>query len=237
METIWCLCFSEEKGFYKKNEYQTSADERVILRSHTEKGFKTIKAVIPEMYIEIVVKTNFGYASASYMYAFVTKDGKPLLDFDADKLYTLNFAKLEYLCVKQGDWIALFNKIIKVLNSEGHFTQEAVEYIESLSVLSSVKSIKVKRNMHCPYTTWNSEFLVLLHFGNKLKNLIENLKDQGDVCNNLLSSCRLLLNKLNKMLKEIDMNSSRFPQIVNATYVVYEFMCSKGIRHDFLKIS
>lgn len=238
-EYDWCLCFSEEKGFYKKTALQISSDDKILLRSHANKGYKTIKTVLPGENIQIVVKTNLGYAGASYMYATIIKEGRLLLDFDTEKLYTLCNARLEDFCVKQGDWNALFDKIIKVLNSREVFTQNVVEYIESLASFSVATSIRIKRNMHCSFTLWNTEFLIILHFGNKLKNLIANLSDQSvvHISDKILIVCSLWLNKLNSMLKEIDLNDSRILEIAKTMHIIYEYMSSKGIRTDFLQLS
>lgn len=237
MEYNWCLCLSKENILYKKKITEEHTDEKILLHSHAIKGYKEINIIIPRTDIKITVKTNFDYGKESYMYALISKGGKPLLDLDREKNNTIKNAHLERFSVKQGEWGKLFDKIIQAVNTTDISTKDIIEYLKSIYLYYSTKTIETRYNMHCEITECKSEFTILEHFGDRLINLIKNLNDHHDenIVKNLIKICKLWLNRCNSILAEIDLNDSHFPKIATAMHTAYKYMVSNHIHNNFLK--
>lgn len=115
MDEVLYLNYSDLNGLYISScEYTQSS-----IQSHMDKGYKAKLAIqklsIENKGFEVVVKTNFGYASSSYHFAKITVAGSIVLDLRNKKnVHGLLLGSCGMFFVEPGNWDELFKKIIHV---------------------------------------------------------------------------------------------------------------------------
>lgn len=236
-----CLCYSQEKGFYTRCLLENEENKDLIYRPHGYYGYISDHIDIPEANLHIQINSNFGYCSKAYLNAKLTYKGKVALDFDLDKLHILNHCSITLLSAHEYDWNTLFKKIIDAHKQilSGNIQPISISYIDKVGEMLTSKAINVKSTFaQKDYTKWGSDFLVTLHAGKKIRDLIEGIclaefKDEL-ITNRLLDLCRKYVSKVVSL--NINPNDSRTPQISDTLLSIHNFMSKNKVGVDYLRI-
>lgn len=238
---LGCLCYSQEKGFYTRCLLENEEHEDLIYRPHGYYGYVSDHIDIPKANLHIQINSNFGYYSRSYLNAKLTYKGKIALDFNLDKLPILNHCSIMSLSAHEYDWNTLFMKITDAHKQilSGKIQPISISYIDKVGEMLTQKIINVKSTFaQKDYTKWGSDFLLTLHVGNKIRDLIEgiclaDLKDEL-ITNHLLDLCQKYVSKV--VALNINLSDSRAPQISDTLLSIHNFMTKNKVGVNYLRI-
>ncbi len=236
-----CLCYSNEKGLYTKRLSENESPAELLYRPQGYVGFISDKLTIPDKKIEITIQSNFGYRNASYLRAIVTIGNQQILDFDLSKLYILNRCSIKTLDVPLYDWDGLFKKIIDAYNmiSIDNFTTSSIAYIEELNDMLDKEEIQVRGNIDKKDTTrWNGHFLITLHAGRKIQDLLQGL-EVAKVSNSILLThtmnlCRKYISVFNSLV--LNYKDSRMEYLSKTLLSIHKFMCENNSGIEYLNL-
>ena len=236
-----CLCYSEKRGLYTDTIPEEENSDELLYRPQGFVGYVNNKIVIPNRNIEITILSNFGYGSASYLRAAVNFGNRRILDFDMSKLYVLNNISISTLDVPTYSWNLLFEKIIDAYNraSLNTLTTEAIAYIDELSDMLDKDEILVKGNIDKEKPTqWNGTFLISLHVGKKIQDLLKGLElaevSDPTVLKYTMNLCRKYI--LNVKAQTLDYEDSRMSQLSDSLLSVHKFMCANKGGIEYLSM-
>lgn len=231
-----CLCYSEARGLYV-TRIPLASKEDVLFLPHDHKGFWEKQVSLTKENLTILVETNFGYGSRTYMRAIIERDGQRLLDFDKSKMYILNNCSVMTLDVKPYEWEELFNKIISISKEFIPDQCTSSAYVEEIDSILNKKEILIKTTFDKEKATiWDDEYLVTLFAANKIRDLIKgynmaNITDKyfSDKCTQLYKN---FLQKIQKI--EINPSDSRTIQLAETLFMIHEYMAKNEKGIDFL---
>ena len=234
-----CLCYSKEKGFYKKEVTGKENPKEVLFRSHRVKDYISLTREVPEKRIAITISSKFNYPSSSYLHAIVEINNSRVLDFDLEKLHILNRSSVGIITAPVYDWDTLFDKIIdKCKESSTNYDTSIIGYIDGIGDMLDKGYVLVKGYIEKEsYTIWNDDFAVTLHAGNKIKDMLNSLShaDKPDevTTKHLLDLCRKFLYKVVGI--SFEMSDKRNSQLSEALLAVHQFMCEHEAGSEYLK--
>ena len=236
-----CLCYSQEKGLYTKPVLCDEQAEGLLYRPHGYYGYVSDPIDIPEIDLHIQIESNFGYGSMTYLYATLTYKVKAVLNFEIDKLYVLRHSSVMYISVPEYDWNTLFDKIISAYKqvSSGHYQTSSVAYIEELDGMLEQESINVRKTFEKEDPAkWEGDFMIALHAGRKLSDLIKGFDQAAPIdevlTKHLLDMCRKYVAKIATL--SLDLDDVRVSQMSESLHSVHDFMCKKGAGAEYLGI-
>ena len=236
---VYCLCYSQERGLFTRPVPVDKQAEGLLYRPHGYYGYVSDSIDLPEINLHIQIESNFGYGSMAYLYATLTYKGNTVLDFELDKLYVLRHSSVRYLSVPAYDWNALFEKIISAYKkvSYGHYQTSSVAYIEELDKMLEQDSINVRKKFEKEEPAkWEGEFLITLHAGRKLSDLLNGLSQAAPIdeflTKQLLDLCRKYVTKI--IALSFDLDDVRVSQMSESLHSVHDFMCQKGAGAEYL---
>lgn len=234
-----CLCYSDKYGLYTDKIPDGDNPEELLYRPHGYSGYVNNKIEIPDRNIEITILSNFGYGSASYLRASVNFGNRRILDFDLSKMYVLNNCSITTIDVPTYNWNLLFEKIIDAYNtaSLGVLTTCAIAYIDELSDMLDREVIFVKGYMDKEKSTpWDKTFLISLHAGKKIQDLIKGLEvaevSDPTVLKYAIDLCRKYIKRIKKL--PLDYEDSRISQLSETLLLVHKFMFEKQAGIEYL---
>ena len=226
-----CLCYSSKYGLYTETIPEGNNPEELLYRPHGHTGYTINKLSIPGRNIDITVLSNFGYGSASYLRAAVNFGNRRVLDFDKSKLHILNNCSISTLDVPVYSWDLLFEKIIDAYNraSLDNLTTSAIAYIDELSDMLDRDEVSIKGNIDKEKSTqWDGIFLISLHVGEKIQDLVKGLEvaevSDPTVLKYAMNLCRKYV--LNVKTQTLDYEDSRTSQLSESLLFVHKFMCA-----------
>ena len=236
-----CLCYSDKCGLYTDTIPEGENPDELLYRPQGYAGYVINKIETPSRNIEITFLSNFGYGSASYLRAAVNLGNRRILDFDMSKLYVLNNISISTLDVPTYSWNLLFEKIIDAYNraSLNTLTTEAIAYIDELSDMLDKDEILVKGNIDKEKPTqWNGTFLISLHVGKKIQDLLKGLElaevSDPTVLKYTMNLCRKYI--LNVKAQTLDYEDSRMSQLSDSLLSVHKFMCANKGGKEYLSM-
>lgn len=235
------LCFSKEKGLYTRIIAEGEQADDIIYRPHGYYGFVSDEIDILECDLHIQINSNFGYRSKAYLSAMLICKGKVVLSFDTDKLYVLNHSSVSELSVPLYDWDSLFESIIVAYKQalSGLYQTSSIVYIEEIGGMLDKKEILVRKTFEKEEPTkWEGDFLITLHAGRKLKDLLDGF-DQATQINNvitryLLGLCRKYVLKVSSL--SLDFDDIRTSQMSECLIPVHKFMCQNKVGAEYLRM-
>lgn len=226
-----CLCYSDKNGLYTDIVPDEFTPEELLYRPQGYTGYVTNKIKISGRDIEITILTNFGYGSASYHKAAVQFDNRRILDFELSKLYVLNNCSVSTLDVPTYRWDLLFEKIIIACNraSLENPTTSAIAYVDELSDMLEKDEISIKGNLDDEQMTkWEGSFLVSLHIGRKIQDLLKGFEtaevSDPTILKHTMNLCRKYITKVKALT--LDYEDSRTSQLSKYLLAVHHFMCA-----------
>lgn len=236
-----CLCYSDKCGLYTDTIPEGENPDELLYRPQGYAGYVINKIEIPGRNVEITILSNFGYGSASYLRAAVNFGNRRILDFDISKLYVLNNCSISTLDVPTYSWNLLFEKIIDAYNraSLDILTTEAIAYIDELSDMLDSEEISVKGTIDKEKPTqWDGTFLISLHVGGKIQDLLKGLKaaevSDSTVLKYTMNLCRKYI--LNVKGQTLDYEDSRTSQLSDSLLSVHKFMCANKGGAEYLSM-
>ncbi len=234
------LCFSKEKGLYTRIIAEGEQADDIIYRPHGYYGFVSDEIDIPECDLHIQINSNFGYRSKAYLSAMLICKGKVVLSFDTDKLYVLNHSSVSALSVPLYDWDSLFESIIVAYKQalSGLYQTSSIAYIEEIGDMLDKKEIMVRKTFEKEEPTkWEGDFLITLHAGRKLKNLLDgfDLAVQPDeiIIKYLKALCHKYLTKV--FSQTFDTNDKRISLLSESLLAIHKFMCQNKAGNEYLE--
>lgn len=235
------LCFSKENGLYTRIISDGEQADDIIYRPHGYYGYVSDGINIPRSDLYIQIDSNFGYGSMAYFSAKLTYKGKVVLDFDTDKLYVLRHSGVSDLSVSLYDWNSLFELIISSYKQalSGHYQTSSIAYIEGISDMLDKNEIMVRNTFEKEDPTkWEGDFLITLHAGRKLKDLLEGFDQAAQIDNiivqSLLNLCRKYVSKVASL--SLDLDDTRTSQMSECLIPVHQFMCKNNAGAEYLGI-
>ena len=236
-----CLCYSSKYGLYTDAIPEGNNPEELLYRPQGYAGYVINKIVIPGRNVEITILSNFGYGSASYLRATVSFGNRRILDFDVSKLYVLNNCSVSTLDVPVYSWNLLFDKIIDAFNRAplDNLTTTAIGYIDELSDMLDRDEISVKGYIDKEKPTqWDGAFLVSLHAGKKIQDLVKGLEaaevSDPTVLKYTMNLCRKYIVKVKT--QTLDYEDPRTTQLSESLLSVHKFMCSNKGGIEYLSM-
>ena len=236
-----CLCYSDKYGLYMDTIPEGENPDELLYRPQGYYGYVINKIEIPGRNVEISILSNFGYGSASYLRAAVNFGNRRILDFDISKLYVLNNCSISTLDVPVYSWDQLFEKIIDAYNraSLDSLTTSAIAYIDELSDMLDRDEISVKGNIDKEKPTkWDGTFLISLHVGGKIQDLLKGLEaaevSDPTVLKYTMNLCRKYI--LNVKGQTLDYEDSRTSQLSDSLLSVHKFMCANKGGIEYLSM-
>ena len=236
-----CLCYSAKYGLYTDTIPEGENPEEMLYRPQGYAGYVINKFEIPDRNIEVSILSNFGYGSASYLRAAMNFGTRRVLDFDISKLYILNKCSITTLDVPVYDWNLLFQKIINAYNTASidYLSTSAIAYIDELSDMLDRNSISVKGYLDKEKSTqWDGAFLVTLHAGGKIQDLINGLEvaevSDHTVLKYTMNLCRKYIMKVKT--QTWDYEDSRTSQLSEFLLSVHKFMCANNGGIEYLSM-
>lgn len=232
-----CLCYTDDLGLHTR-EFMDC--DNSIFVTHNIKGRKTHTIEIPDGHHKVQIHSNFNFGQRSYLYATIERDGRSLLEFENDKIGVLNHGSVTEFTACTEDWETLLKKIVVACNTLPNICPaSAIKYVDELGKILTEETINVKGAYHNETpSTWKDKFLVTLHIGTKIRDLIEGLKvaDLEDeiLTERLLGVCELFMQNL----KELDIapDDRRLPQLAAALGAACDFMATHGHELQLLKL-
>lgn len=236
-----CLCYSDKYGLYTDIIPEGDNPEELLYRPHGYAGYAINKIEVPGRNVEITILSNFGYGSASYLRAAVNFGSRRILDFDMSKLYILNHCSITTLDVPVYSWNLLFEKIIKAFSiaSLDNFTTSAIAYIDELSDMLDKDKISVKGYVDKDKSTqWDGEFLVTLHAGGKIQDLVKGIESAEASDSTVLKYTKNLCRKFVMKIKAqtLDYKDSRTTQLSESLLSVHKFLCANNGGIEYLSL-
>lgn len=236
-----CLCYSDKFGLYTDIIPEGENPDELLYRPQGYAGYVINKIEIPGRNIEITILSNFGYGSASYLRAAVNFGNRRILDFDMSKLYVLNHCSIATFDVPVYSWNLLFEKIIKAYNIAplDNLTTSAIAYIDELSDMLDRDEILVKSNIDKEKPTkWDGAFLISLHAGGKIEDLLKGLEaaevSDPTVLKYTMYLCRKYI--LNVKAQTLDYEDSRTSRLSESLLSVHKFMCANKGGTEYLSM-
>ncbi len=235
------LCFSKEKGLYTRLISDGEQADDIIYRPHGYYGYVSDGIKIPDSDLHIQIDSNFGYGSMAYLSATLTYKGKIVLDFNTNKLYVLRHSSISDLSVSIYDWDYLFELIISAYKQAllDNYLTSSIAYIEEISDMLDRNEIMVRRTFEKEEPTkWEGKFLITLHAGRKLKDLLEGFGQatqiDGVIAKSLLNLCRKYVSQVTSL--SLDLNDTRTSQMSECLIPVHQFMCQNKAGAEYLGI-
>lgn len=226
-----CLCYSDKCGLYTDTIPEGETPNELLYRPQGYAGYVINKIEIPGRNIEITILSNFGYGSASYLRAAVNFGNRRILDFDMSKIYVLNHCSIMTLDVPVYNWNLLFEKIINAYNiaSLDNLTTSAIAYVDELSDMLDRDEISVKGYIDKEKpTTWDGTFLVSLHVGKKIHDLVKGIEaaevSDSTILKYTMNLCRKYITKVRN--QTLDYGDSRISQLSESFLSIHKFMCA-----------
>lgn len=236
-----CLCYSEGEGLCIKRISDGESSEELLYRPQGYVGFVNDKIAIPGQDIEIEIQSNFGYKSASYLRATFKRGEQYVLDFDLSKLNILNNCSIKTFDVPLYDWNGLFSKLIKAYKESSiePYTTSSIAYLEGLNEMLDKEAVVIKGNLEEKNSTkWESDFLVELHVGRKMRDLLRGFKfantSDSVVIEHTLNLCRKYIVKVKSLV--LDYDDSRVSQISETLMLIHQFMCENKAGTEYLNL-
>jgi len=236
-----CLCYSDKYGLYTDKIPDGDNPEELLYRPQGYAGYINNKIEIPDRNIEITILSNFGYGSASYLRAAVKFGNRRILDFELSKMYVLNNCSITTIDVPTYNWNLLFEKIIDAYNtaSLGVLTTSAIAYIDELSDMLDSDVITVKGYIDKEKSTpWDGAFLISLHAGKKIQDLIKGLEvaevSDPTVLKYTMNLCRKYIKKMKTL--PLDYEDSRISQLSESLLFIHKFMCENEGGTEYLNM-
>ncbi len=236
------LCFSKENGLYTRIISDDEQSDDIIYRPHGYYGYVSDEIDIPDSDLHIQIDSNFGYGSMAYLSASLSYKGKVALELDTEKLYVLRHSSVSYLSVPLYDWDSLFESIISTYKQAltGHYQTSSIKYIEEIGYMLEKKEIFVRKTFkEGKNTKWEGDFLITLHAGRKLKDLLEGFDQavqiDGVITKNLLNLCRKFVLKVTSL--SLDLDDIRTSQLSECLIPVHKFMCQNKSGAEYLGMS
>lgn len=236
-----CLCYSDKCGLYTDTIQEGENPDELLYRPQGYAGYVINKIEIPGRNVEITILSNFGYGSASYLRAAVNFGNRRILDFDMSKLYVLNNCSISTIDVPVYSWNLLFEKIIDAYNrvSLNKFATSAIAYIDELSDMLDRDKISVKSNIDKERSTqWDGLFLISLHVGGKIRDLVKSLEaaevSDPTVLKYTMNLCRKYI--LNIKTLTLNYEDSRTSQLSESLLSVHKFMCANKGGKEYLSM-
>lgn len=233
------LCFSKENGLYTRVVSDNEQADDIIYRPQGYFGYVTDEIDIPEGDFRIQIDSNFGYGSLAYLSASLSYKGKVVLEFDTEKLYVLRHSSVSYLSVPLYDWNSLFESLISAYKQAltGHYQTSSIAYIEEIGDMLDQKEIMVRKTFEKEDPTkWEGDFLITLHAGRKLKDLLEGFDQaaqiDGIITKYLLNLCRKFVLKVTSL--SLDLDDIRTSQLSECLIPVHQFMCKNKAGAEYL---
>lgn len=233
------LCFSKENGLYTRVVSDNEQADDIIYRPQGYFGYVTDEIDIPEGDFRIQIDSNFGYGSLAYLSASLSYKGKVVLEFDTEKLYVLRHSSVSYLSVPLYDWNSLFESLISAYKQAltGHYQTSSIAYIEEIGDMLDQKEIMVRKTFEKEDPTkWEGDFLITLHAGRKLKDLLEGFDQaaqiDGIITKYLLNLCRKFVLKVTSL--SLDLDDIRTSQLSECLIPVHQFMCNNKAGAEYL---
>lgn len=232
-----CLCYNSKKGLYTK--YCYNCDE-AIFTTYTSIGFKTIPIDLPNEKFKIWIHSNFKYGNNSFLYAVITHDDIPLLDFSIEKITILRHSSVRRFSVASEDWESLLNKIIVACKC---YTQDivvasAISYVDELCSVLNSDSVEIKATFHDTVPKiWKGKSLMTILVAIKLQDLLEclaaaNIEDKI-LSEHIVSTCQLFLHNLSML--SLDSNDSRLPSFAATLKCICNYLSEHGLEVEFLR--
>lgn len=236
-----CLCYSAKYGLYTDTIPNGDCPEELLYRPQGYAGYVINKIEIPNRNIEISILSNFGYGSASYLRAAVNFGNRRILDFDLKKMYVLNNCSIATLDVPIYEWNLLFEKIINAYNiaSLDSLTTSAIAYIDELSDMLDKDEILVKGYIDKEEPTpWNGTFLIVLHAGKKIQDLLKGFEvaevSDSTVLKYTMNLCRKYIKNVKNLT--LDYEDSRTSQLSETLLSIHKFMCQNKEGTEYLSL-
>lgn len=236
-----CLCYSEGEGLCIKRISDGESSEELLYRPQGYVGFVNDKIAIPGQDIEIEIQSNFGYKSASYLRATFKRGDQYVLDFDLSKLNILNNCSIKTFDVPLYDWNGLFSKLIKAYKESSieSYTTSSIAYLEGLNEMLDKEAVVIKGYLEEKNSTkWEGEFLVELHVGRKMRDLLRGFKfvntSDSVVIEHTLNLCRKYIVKVKSLV--LDYDDSRVSQISETLMLIHQFMCENKAGIEYLNL-
>ena len=233
------LCFSKESGLYTRVVSDNEQADDIIYRPQGYFGYVTDEIDIPEGDFRIQIDSNFGYGSLAYLSASLSYKGKVVLEFDTEKLYVLRHSSVSYLSLPLYDWNSLFESLISAYKQAltGHYQTSSIAYIEEIGDMLDQKEIMVRKTFEKEDPTkWEGDFLITLHAGRKLKDLLEGFDQaaqiDGIITKYLLNLCRKFVLKVTSL--SLDLDDIRTSQLSECLIPVHQFMCKNKAGAEYL---
>jgi hypothetical protein len=233
------LCFSKENGLYTRVVSDNEQADDIIYRPQGYFGYVTDEIDIPEGDFRIQIDSNFGYGSLAYLSASLSYKGKVVLEFDTEKLYVLRHSSVSYLSLPLYDWNSLFESLISAYKQAltGHYQTSSIAYIEEIGDMLDQKEIMVRKTFEKEDPTkWEGDFLITLHAGRKLKDLLEGFDQaaqiDGIITKYLLNLCRKFVLKVTSL--SLDLDDIRTSQLSECLIPVHQFMCKNKAGAEYL---
>lgn len=235
------LCFSKEKGLYTRVISDEEQVDDIIYRPQGYYGYVTDEIDIPEGDLHIQIDSNFGYGNMAYLSATLTYKGKVVLGFDTNKLYVLRHSSVSYLSVPLYDWDSLFELIISAYKQAltSHYQTSSIDYIDEIGDMLDKKEIMVRKTFEIEDPTkWEGDFLITLHAGRKLKDLLDGFDQaaqiDGVITKYLLNLCRKFILKVTSL--SLDLDDIRTSQLSECLIPAHQFMCKNGAGAEYLSM-
>lgn len=236
----FCLCYTPEKGLFIGRFFEDEESQTILLRCHGIKYRNTMKCEVPEIRTSITINSDFTSNIYGYLNASIETNGHLLLDFDTEKLYVLNQCSIKTIRVPNYEWEDLFNRIIiKWRNSSSNiYDTSIIGYIDAISEMLDQDEISVKGYLYKDkYTTWKGKYIITLHAGNKIYDLLANLekaKPIDDVVKKHLK--KLCIKFLNIMASlQYNLEDSRLSQLSATLLAIHKFLNQIKEDKEYLK--
>ena len=157
------------------------------------------------------------------------------------KLYVLNNCSISTLDAPVYSWNLLFEKIIDAYNraSLNNLTTAAIAYIDELSDMLDRDEILVKGNIDKEKPTqWDGTFLISLHVGGKIQDLLKGLEaaeaSDPTMLKYAMNLCRKYIVKVKS--QTLDYEDSRTSQLSESLLSVHKFMCTNKGGIEYLSM-
>lgn len=202
------LFYSLENGL---SQDRSGKGASLLIDSHEIEGFHTCEATIPGSNIKIVVGSNFGYGSKSYLYSKMYVGDKIVPFFketDIRKSFdriTVTLGGKESL---QDSWATLFKKVIYQYNNWATQENDIISYFDVLDTL--VNGEKVCSNPSIQYDSRDAELFLAIERLAQIVNIIDDTILQHSV---VLS--QRLTNSCESVLREISTNADEVKKCYN----------------------
>lgn len=238
-----CLCYTKEKSLFTSDANEFHKPEGCLFIAHNIVYKQSYKFEIPDEDFTVVINTKFGgYKVQSWHYAQIYYKGKVVLNSEANTISILNKVKVDYFSVKPGDWIGLFNIIIKVWNSRNNMSTDILEYINRIDSLLDLKPLFIKSTIQheSKPSCWKEPFVLLLHASDILADYLCKFELANictkDVLNANVELCSKFIMKLNSNYCYLDIKQgdSRVDRLSDNYLIIVKYLRKQTNGYSFL---